>query len=101
MDGFDLESRLDAVARALGPLSISFPHLSEEAKATAAFAERAYAKAVISAAFPELAERTHWIAPMEPTKEMATAMETLDKGPPTRRWHWVWQVMRDAHLKTD
>ena len=48
---------------------------------------------ILAAAYPELANGTAWLAPMEATDEMLEAARGA--------WSWpdAWTAMRDAHLK--
>jgi len=54
---------------------------------------------VLLGAFPELADGTAWLAPMEPTEAMCLALDSApDEWPVTRE---EFRMMRDAHLRPE
>lgn len=92
-------TRLEAAARALWLLDGGCPydelHPDEQADVMRD------AKKVLDAAYPELTDGTHWIAPREATDAMIDAGRDVGPDAPyrVRETRLRWDAFRDAHLE--
>lgn len=97
----EMDQPVDPDNRPTGPAVLVSWKSAREARPREAGGIRDDARAVLTAAFPELftSPPTGWIAPWEAAEGMVTAMSDLDSN---GRYEWLrWSGARDAYLNRE